>query len=109
MPVVDDMKWNVDYFPPFQENGVMKIAVLGPGYRANGGPRTQSDHPDDGIPKEAEEHLRRGMRQVLPALAEKELFDVRVCWCVDTPDANFLITPHPEISGLYLATGGIHF
>jgi sarcosine oxidase / L-pipecolate oxidase len=110
MPVVADMKWNLDYFPPFRENGIMKIAALGSGYRVNGGPRTQSDHPsEEGIPKEAEEHLRRKMRQVIPALAEKELFDVRVCWCVDTPDANFLITPHPEIAGLYLATGGINF
>jgi len=106
MPVFDDYKWDVYYFPPFEENGVMKIAGLSTGYTIRGEPRTQSDFPGDGIPKEAEEHLRRGMRASIPALAEKEMFDKRVCWCVDTPDLNFLITPHPDVSGLYLATGG---
>lgn len=106
MPVVDDMKRNIYYFPPFTENGVMKIAGVCSGYRVKGAPRTQSEHPNDGIPAEAEEHLRRGMRRTIPALAEKEMFDVRICWCVDTPDSHFLITPYPEITGLYLATGG---
>jgi sarcosine oxidase/L-pipecolate oxidase len=50
--------------------------------------------------------LRRAMRKTFPALAEKELFDVRVCWCVDTLDSHFLIAPHPDITGLYIATGG---
>ena len=85
----------------------MKIAALSSGYRVKEGPRMQSDHPRDGIPTEAENHLRRGMRQSIPVLAEKEMFDVRVCWCVDTPDSHFLICPHPDISGLYFATGGI--
>jgi len=107
IPVFDDSKTNIYYFPPFEENGVMKIAGLSTGYRVQGDiPRTQSEHPEDGIPKEAEEHLRRGMRNSIPSLAEKEMFDVRVCWCVDTPDLHFLITPYPDLGGLYLATGG---
>lgn len=106
IPVFDDSKWDIYYFPPFKENGIMKIAPLGSGYRIKGDPRMQSDHPEDGIPKEAEEHLRRGMRASIPSLAEREMFDVRICWCVDTPDAHFLITPYPDIAGLYLATGG---
>jgi len=85
----------------------MKIAGLGTGYVIDGKPRTQSVYPDDGIPKEAEEHLRRGMRSSIPSLADREMFDVRICWCVDTPDLHFLITPHPDVSGLFLATGGI--
>ena len=106
MPVFDDSKWGIYYFPPFEENGVMKIAGLSTGYTVKGEPRTQSDYPDDGIPKEAEEHLRRGMRASIPSLAEREMFDTRVCWCIDTPDEHFLITPHPDVSALYLATGG---
>lgn len=86
----------------------MKVAALSSGYLVSDGiPRIQSDHPEDGIPKLAEEHLRRGMRASIPTLADKEMFDTRVCWCVDTPDLHFLITPHPEVSKLYLATGGI--
>jgi sarcosine oxidase / L-pipecolate oxidase len=107
IPVFDDSKWDIYYFPPFKENGVMKIATLGSGYQIKGDPRMQSDYPEDGIPKEAEEHLRRGMRASIPSLAEREMFDVRICWCVDTPDAHFLITPYPDVAGLYLATGGI--
>lgn len=84
----------------------MKIAGLSTGYTVKGEPRTQSDYPDDGIPKEAEEHLRRGMKASIPCLAEREMFDKRVCWCIDTPDEHFLITRHPDVSGLYLATGG---
>jgi len=106
MPVVDDQKWNIYYFPPFMENRIMKVAAFGSGYCSKEGPRSQSDHPEDGIPIEAQEHLRRGMRQTVPALAEKELCDVRVCWCIDTPDEHFLITPHPDIVGIYFATGG---
>jgi sarcosine oxidase/L-pipecolate oxidase len=106
IPVFDDSKWDVYYFPPFEENGVMKIAGLGSGYTIHNEPRTQSDFPDDGIPFEAEEHLRRGMRASIPSLADHEMFDLRVCWCVDTPDMHFLITPHPT-DGLYIATGGM--
>lgn len=86
----------------------MKIAGLGPGYTIHGEPRTQSDYPEDGIPSEAEKHLRRGMRASIPSLANKEFFDTRVCWCVDTPDLHFLISDHPEVDGLFLATGGIY-
>ena len=106
IPVFDDSKWDIYYFPPFKENGIMKIAGLGLGYQIKGDPRMQSDHPTDGIPKEAEEHLRRGMRASIPSLAEREMFDVRICWCVDTPDQHFLITQYPGVAGLYLATGG---
>ena len=106
MPVVDDGNENIYYFPPFEDNGIMKIAALSSGYTIKGEPRTQSDYPEDGIPKEAEEHLRRGMRASIPSLAEKEMFDRRVCWDVETPDEHYLITPHPDVSGLYLATGG---
>jgi len=106
MPVFDDGKYNIYYFPPF-ENGVMKIAGLSTGYTISDVPRMQSEHPSDGIPKEAEEHLRRGMRASIPSLAEREMFDVRICWCVDTPDLHFIISPHSEIEGLYIAAGGI--
>jgi sarcosine oxidase/L-pipecolate oxidase len=107
MPVFDDSKWNIYYFPPFAENGVMKIAGLGTGYTSRTEePRMQSDHPDDGITTEVVEHLRRGMRASIPTLAEREMFDTRVCWCVDTADLHFLIAPHPDITGLFIATGG---
>jgi sarcosine oxidase/L-pipecolate oxidase len=106
IPVFDDSKRDIYYFPPFEDSGIMKIAGLGSGYRVRGKPRIQSDYPEDGIPKEAEEHLRRGMRASIPSLAEREMFDVRICWCVDTPDFHFLITPHPDVQGLFLATGG---
>jgi sarcosine oxidase/L-pipecolate oxidase len=106
MPVLDDANQNIYYFPPFEDNGIMKIAALSSGYTIKGEPRTQSDYPDDGIPKEAEEHLRRGMRASIPSLAEKEMFDTRVCWDVQTPDEHYLISPHPDVSALYLATGG---
>jgi len=107
MPVFDDSNTNIYYFPPFEENGIMKIAGLGSGYVVSDGiPRVQSEYPEDGIPKQAEEHLRRGMRASIPTLADKEFFDTRVCWCVDTPDLHYLITPHPDVYQLYLATGG---
>jgi len=106
IPIVDNEMWNVYYFPPFPENGIMKLAAVGSGYRAKQGPRMQSDHPNDGIPREAEEHLRRGIKQSIPAFENKEMFDVRVCWDMDTADEDFLITPHPDIGGVFIATGG---
>jgi sarcosine oxidase / L-pipecolate oxidase len=106
MPIFDDTNANVYFFPPFEEHGIMKVACLGAAY-CDQVPRIQSEHPKDGIPRQAEEHLRRGMKESIPALADKDLFDTRVCWCTSTADEHFLITPHPEVSDLYLATGGI--
>jgi glycine/D-amino acid oxidase-like deaminating enzyme len=103
LPVYISAKYNLYLFPPFK-NGVMRLAALSTGY--TGVPRLQSDFPTDGIPAEAEEHLRRGLREVMPALAKKEFFDVRVCWCVDTPDMDFLVTEVPDKEELYVATGG---
>lgn len=50
-------------------------------------------------------------RRTLDGLYGKEVADVpikgyRMCWDASTPTHDFLVTPHPNCDGLYIATGG---
>ena len=106
MPVVDSIKSEIYFFPPF-ENGTMKFAAWTPDFHSERYRETYNFQRDD-FPKEIEEQIRNGMREIVPALAEGELFDRRICWCIDTADSHFLISPYPKVEGLYLATGGLY-
>ena len=73
-----------------------------------GVPRYASEHPEDGIPKEATEAIYRLIGQILPQFSDRPLHGARLCWDLETPDLHFLIGKHPDfLSGeLFLATGG---
>lgn len=59
-------------------------------------PRYASDHPEDGIPKEAEEAIRKFNGAVLPMFSGRPLLGARICWCRDTVDQLFLISRHDK-------------
>ncbi|KAH8680068.1 putative fructosyl amino acid oxidase [Tricladium varicosporioides] len=115
-PVVD-IRHRGYFFPP-DNRGLMKMGVGATGYGlpGKGGvpgesknvavPTRYSLVPDQGIPKEAEVEIRKILREACPSLANKEFFDMKVCWDGMTPDSNWLITPHPTKVGLFIAGGG---
>ncbi|RUS26519.1 organic solute transporter Ostalpha-domain-containing protein [Jimgerdemannia flammicorona] len=99
-------------------------------------PRTVVDSPADTIPRDALVEFRAFLADVFPELAGLDVVKTRMCWCVlgggeevvwgcsfvmliwdiagpvafyrytDTFDGNFLICHHPQIEGLFVATGG---
>jgi sarcosine oxidase/L-pipecolate oxidase len=66
---------------------------IAPGYSA---PRSQAEHPTDGIPAEAAAKIRRFLGECMPELAARPFVLERLCWDAETMDANFLITKHPK-------------
>jgi sarcosine oxidase/L-pipecolate oxidase len=57
------------------------------------------------IPVPAAERVRDFLRDTMPQLAERPFTHARVCWCADTPNRAFLITPHPSYPSLIIASG----
>ena len=58
------------------------------------------------VPREGREACRDALKELLPAMADRPFTKTRVCWYCDTPDGHFLIDHHPDVKGLFLATGG---
>ncbi|KAG9496360.1 hypothetical protein J7337_012947 [Fusarium musae] len=118
VPVIDNYELGF-MFEPDPDTKLIKICDNNPGYQyqkgtfvdANGKttnysiPRYSSDHPQDGIPHEAEVAIRRFINTVMPQFSDRPLLDARVCWCTDSPDAHWLIDRHPKHHALLLATG----
>ncbi|KAK1962310.1 FAD dependent oxidoreductase [Colletotrichum sublineola] len=118
IPVVDNFELGFT-FEPDPETKWMKICDGSPGYQYRVGtytdpsgkvehysvPRYASAHPDDGIPDEAADAIRRFINTVMPQFSGRPLLGARVCWCTDSPDAHWLIDNHPKHPSLLLATG----
>ncbi|EZF29536.1 hypothetical protein H109_05401 [Trichophyton interdigitale MR816] len=58
------------------------------------------------VPLEGQLAARAALREMLPALADRPFSKTRVCWYTDTPKGDFIISYHPEIKSLFIATGG---
>jgi sarcosine oxidase / L-pipecolate oxidase len=69
-------------------------------------PLTTHDDPTLQAPAEGLLACRRALRSMIPSLADRPFSCSRICWYTDTPNGDFLITYHPEFTGLFLATGG---
>lgn len=46
------------------------------------------------------------LQSIYPEFGGLPLLTTRLCWYTDTPDENWIIDEHPDVSGLFLATGG---
>jgi sarcosine oxidase / L-pipecolate oxidase len=114
MPVVDNHELGF-FFEPDPKTEWIKICNATQGYQwkvatnAEGMqysvPRYASDHPSDGIPKEAETGINRFIDTVLPQFSGRPLKGTRICWCTDTADQHFLISRHIKYPELLLGTG----
>lgn len=113
MPILDNLE--LGYFFPPGLDGVFKMAhskfITNTGRDPHSGIRTSIPHtflanPSDDLPVEIEQTMRTNLRRVFPDLADRPFSYTRLCWDADTPDRHFLIAPHPDHRGLFLATGG---
>ena len=121
MPILLNMSTGLFIIPP--KNRVLKVARHAYGYsnlvkiRCPDGPdegkeieisipRTGRDDPSQWVPKEGAEACRAALAEMIPSLAGRPFTKARICWYTDTPKGDFLISYHPHIEGLFLATGG---
>ena len=68
-------------------------------------PRSHADHPTDTIPTESLDDIKRLVSRCLPHLKGRPLINQAMCWCTDTPDAQWLLCRDPRWRGVILATG----
>lgn len=85
---------------PANREGIVKIGVHGPGYSVSSdAPRVP---PGDGD----ESRCRDFLSHSLPTLADAPLHALKMCVYTDSFDGDFLISRHPGIEGLTVASGG---
>ncbi|KAI8222412.1 L-pipecolate oxidase [Colletotrichum sp. SAR 10_96] len=120
MPVMINFESGVFIFPPTKgKNPILKLARHGYGYATevsvgdDGSQRVISTPKRDGsnaatgyLPDDADEGLRKGVKQLLPEFASRPWVNRRLCWYSDTPEGDFIMDYHPSIEGIFFATGG---
>ncbi|CAK7565293.1 MAG: hypothetical protein SEPTF4163_003207 [Sporothrix epigloea] len=114
MPVVLNLTTGLFVIPPAKDSRELKVARHAYGYinpSKGAGPSTPFTHLDDpklAIPVEGAADLRRALRQMvpLPGLVDRPFTRTRICWYTDTPTGDFLVDYHPDLQGLFVATGG---
>ncbi|EFQ98203.1 hypothetical protein MGYG_01239 [Nannizzia gypsea CBS 118893] len=114
MPTVLNLSTGMFIIPP--RNNELKIGRHAYGYRnpiqinhpTTTSPIIEVSLPLHGTPVPLEGQLaaRAALREMLPALADRPFTKTRVCWYTDTPKGDFIISYHPEIKSLFIATGG---
>ncbi|KAK2612534.1 hypothetical protein QQS21_001472 [Conoideocrella luteorostrata] len=120
MPVMINSNKGVFVFPPTPRSNILKVARHGWGYgtkvRVDDGHaparfiscphRDRNNARNSYIPEDAQEGLRDGLRDLVPEFAERPWSRLRLCWYSDTPEGDFIVDKHPQIPGLFIATGG---
>ena len=121
MPVIQNWSTGLFVFPPYPRSrsgkNLLKVVRHGFGFATHfsveGGHRTVSSPKLDStnatsgfLPDDATDGLRDGLRQLVPRFANHPWFTKRMCWYSDTPEGDFIVDRHPQIDGLFLATGG---
>lgn len=117
MPVLLNLGTGLFAIPPSPAaDSLFKVARHGYGYRnptlitdpATGEVRTvslPSSHFSP-IPSEGSSVLREFLKNLVPWLVDRPFTHTRMCWYTDTPSGDFIVDFHPEVEGLFLATGG---
>ncbi|KAH6913947.1 FAD dependent oxidoreductase [Coprinopsis sp. MPI-PUGE-AT-0042] len=110
-PVVLDFDTGFYVFPPNADN-ILKMAIHSAGFTHTvnnvSTPRTAVSHPSDGaaIPKVQLEQMRESLAGIYPEFKDKAFSTTRLCWYNDSPDGEWVISKHPSVEGLMLATAG---
>jgi sarcosine oxidase / L-pipecolate oxidase len=120
MPVYINFSSGWFVFPPHQETRTLKMAVHGWGYtrRPDTAEGPQSHHVESTpplqarrekprfVPRDGEERLRAGLREILPQLVDRPFERTALCWYTDTPTGDFIMDFHPDHPNLFIAGGG---
>ncbi|KAK2045516.1 FAD dependent oxidoreductase [Colletotrichum somersetense] len=116
MPVMINMSTGVFCFPPTPGTNLLKVARHGFGYatefeadagRKVSSPKLVGSNAASGfLPRDADEALREGVKLFFPEFAEREFTGRRLCFYTDTPEGDFVVDYHPDVEGLFFATGG---
>jgi sarcosine oxidase/L-pipecolate oxidase len=80
MSITTNESTGLNIFPSYK--GEVKVLRGSPGYRntiAVSYPRTTVDHPTDVIPADAEEAVRRDLREMMPPLADRPFDRAKIC------------------------------
>lgn len=121
IPIVVNMSTGWFCFPPDPATNLFKVARHGFGYtnqvtidgdlnQAAGlistPLRDENGAAKPYLPADADKALRDGLRKFFPKVAERPWQNSRLCWYTDTPKGDFIVDYHPELEGLFIATGG---
>jgi glycine/D-amino acid oxidase-like deaminating enzyme len=87
-------------FPLNPREGVVKVANHGVGLTLHPENDAREVYPDDHA------QLRSFLKESLPELAGAPVVYTRRCLYCDTLDEHFWIDHHPDVPGLFVATGG---
>jgi sarcosine oxidase/L-pipecolate oxidase len=117
MPSIINLSKGWFIMPP--RGGVLKVARHGQGisnktryHHPQAGdieisiPYSESPEKEKEILDEGVKSCREALKELIPWLAEREFDRKRLCWYTDTPTADFIIDYHPDMKGLFIATGG---
>lgn len=116
VPVMINLSTGIFCFPPTPGTNLLKIARHGYGWatevetkdgRVVSSPMLTGNGAESSyLPDDADAALREGLKQLLPDFADHPWSDRRLCWYSDTQDGDFIIDQHPDIAGLFVASGG---
>lgn len=115
MPVLINLTSGFFIFPPTPDTHQLKVARHSHGFESDvqtedsrvvSSPNLLSVGAKDFIPQDAEDALRTGLRYLLPQFADRPWVRRRLCWYTDTPEGDFVVDHHPDITGLFVAAGG---
>lgn len=119
MPVCINLSSGFFCFPPSPTH-ILKVARHGFGYEnciaidpaIPGSAKVSSPKMDSNcatagyIPADADRALREGLKLFLPDFANRPWLHRRLCWYTDTANGDFIVDHHPQLAGLFFATGG---
>lgn len=124
IPVCINLTTGFFLFPPTPGDNILKIARHGHGYESDVKVQRSQDNGRESvvsspnirtaetvkagffIPEDAEVELRRGLAHFLPQFKDHPWYNQRLCWYTDTATGDFIVDHHPDLEGVFIATGG---